>query len=175
MTDARISYVSQGEYLATRNQNETLSTVLGSCVAACLWDPVAFIGGMNHFLLPYAGAGADSISSRYGINAMEMLINNLLKLGADRKRLRAKLFGGATMSSNLADIGGLNARFAQSFLSTEGIPCDAASLGGTAARRVTFHPTSGHARQLIIQVADPARLPNHTPTHAATASDVVLF
>lgn len=172
MTDAHISYVSQGEYLASRDPNETLSTVLGSCVAACLWDPVALIGGMNHFLLPYAGA--DSVSSRYGINAMEMLINNLLKLGADRNRIRAKLFGGATMSSNLADIGGLNARFAQSFLSTEGIPCDAASLGGTAARRVTFHPTSGHARQLIIEVADPARLPGHAPTHA-TASNVVLF
>jgi chemotaxis protein CheD len=158
MTEARISYISQGAFLASRDANETLSTVLGSCVAACLWDPVASVGGMNHFLLP--NAGAEAVSSRYGINAMEMLINNLLQLGADRRRLRAKLFGGACMSRNLADIGGLNARFAQSFLSTEDIPCDAASLGGNFARRVTFHPTSGHARQLIIGTADPIPLSN---------------
>lgn len=170
MTETRISYVSQGEFRATRDPIETLSTVLGSCVAACLWDPVALIGGMNHFLLPNAGAGADVVSSRYGINAMEMLINNLLKLGADRRRLQAKLFGGASMSSNLADIGGLNARFAKSFLATEDIPCVAASLGGNSARRVTFHATTGHARQLIIEAADPIRLPP-----APTAPNVVLF
>ena len=175
MTAARISYVSQGEFRASPDPNETLSTVLGSCVAACLWDPIALIGGMNHFLLPNAGAGEDTISSRYGINAMEMLINNMLKLGADRRRIRAKLFGGASMSSNLADIGGLNARFAKSFLLTEDIPCVASSLGGTSARRITFHPTSGHARQLIIEAPDPVRMPTVAPSPAAVPSNVVLF
>ncbi len=177
MIDTRISYVSQGEFLTSKDPHETMSTVLGSCVAACLWDPVALIGGMNHFLLPNAGTGADAISSRYGINAMEMLINNLLKLGADRHRLRAKLFGGASMSSNLADIGGLNARFAKSFLATEDIPCVAASLGGNSARRITFHPTSGHARQLIVESPDPVRLPIPAAPNPAVAapSNVVLF
>lgn len=174
MNEARISYVSQGAFLASRDPNETLSTVLGSCVAACLWDPVALIGGMNHFLLPNAGAGADAVSSRYGINAMEMLINNLLNLGADRRRIRAKLFGGASMSGNLADIGGLNARFAKSFLATEDIPCDAASLGGTSARRITFHPTTGHARQLIVEAPDPVRLQTAASNPSARAN-VVLF
>ncbi len=175
MAQGRISYVSQGEYRATRDPLETLSTVLGSCVAACLWDPVALVGGMNHFLLPNAGTGADVLSSRYGINAMEMLINNLLKLGADRHRIRAKLFGGASMSSNLADIGGLNARFAKSFLATEDIPCVADSLGGTSARRITFHPSSGHARQLIIEAPDPIRLPTPAAPNPVHPSNVVLF
>lgn len=176
MTTARVSYVSQGEFLASRDPNETLSTVLGSCVAACLWDPVALIGGMNHFLLPNAGGAGDGVSSRYGINAMEMLINNMLKLGADRSRIRAKLFGGASMSSNLADIGGLNARFARSFLATEEIPCVAASLGGSSARRITFHPTTGQARQLIIEAPDPVRLPTPAPARPATVpQDVTLF
>ena len=165
-----ISYIAQGAFLASADPQETLSTVLGSCVAACLWDPIVAVGGMNHFLLPNAGNDADAVSSRYGINAMEMLINTLLKQGALRRRLRAKLFGGATMSSNLADIGGLNARFAKTFLANEDIPCVAESLGGDAARRVTFHPTTGHARQLLVAAQDPVRAPTPPPR-----PNVVLF
>lgn len=157
MNAPKVSYVSQGEFLASADPQETLSTVLGSCVAACLWDPVAQIGGMNHFLLPNAGGGNSNSSSRYGINAMEMLINQMLKLGAERRRIKAKLFGGASMSSNLGDIGGSNVRFAKTFLATEEIPCIAESLGGTSARRVTFHPVTGHARQLIVEAEDPVR------------------
>jgi len=81
---------------------------------------------------------------------MEILINALLKAGARRNRLQAKLFGGARLSATLGDIGQSNARFAREFLATEEIPCRAESLGGTNARRVLFRPTTGHVRQLLV-------------------------
>ena len=89
----RTSYIVQGEYRVSRDPSEVLSTVLGSCVAVCLWDPAAKVGGMNHFLLPAAPGQGDAKMLRYGAHAMEVLINEVLKLGARRKALQAKLFG----------------------------------------------------------------------------------
>jgi len=145
----RLLHVVQGEYHVTREPGVVLTTILGSCVATCLWDPVAAVGGMNHFLLP----GDDSNHGnevRYGVNAMELLINGLLAQGAVRGRLQAKLFGGAQVVAGLGDIGGKNAAFAQKFLATEGIPCVASSLRGEQARRVRFWPTTGRAGQLLL-------------------------
>lgn len=127
-----------------------MSTVLGSCVAVCLWDPEAAVGGMNHFLLPFGPELAGGGPVRYGVHAMEVLINALLKQRARRGNLRAKLFGGARITTNLGDIGAANARFAQEFLATEEIPCVAESLGGTSARRIMFRPSTGHVRQLLV-------------------------
>ena len=154
--------VLQGQALVSASAQEEFTTVLGSCVATCLFDPEARVGGMNHFLLPDAGP-ARGQQFRYGLYAMELLINGLLKRGASRQRLEAKLFGGAAMSDGLGNIGAANAAFAQRFLADEGIHCAAQSLGGRQARRIRFTPTTGQARQLLLQpdaiIAEPpARL-----------------
>lgn len=161
--DLTYIHVVQGEYSVSDRSDTVLTTILGSCVSTCIWDPVARVGGMNHFLLPDAGP-ARGQQFRYGLYAMELLINGLLKRGASRQRLEAKLFGGAAMSDGLGNIGAANAAFAQRFLADEGIHCAAQSLGGRQARRIRFTPTTGQARQLLLQpdaiIAEPpARLP----------------
>ena len=141
--------LTQGEYRASRDPI-VLSTILGSCVSVCLHDPGTGIGGMNHFLLPDGDCSRDANSERYGVNAMEQLINALLRLGARRTGLVAKAFGGANMSSRLAPIGDGNAAFTREFLATEGISCIAESFGGTNARRLLFWTDTGRAQQLLV-------------------------
>jgi chemotaxis protein CheD len=139
--------VTQGETYVTADANEVLTTVLGSCIAACIRDPLAGVGGMNHFLLAHGRAG-DANATRYGVNAMEMLINGLLQRGAARARLEAKLFGGASVIAGLSDVGAANAAFAERFLADEGIALVGGDVGGKRARRVQFWPVTGRARQL---------------------------
>lgn len=141
--------LTQGETHVTREPDEVLSTVLGSCIAACVRDPVARVGGMNHFLLP-EGDGRDRLASRYGVNAMELLINGILQLGGSRRRLEAKIFGGANVIPALSDIGRRNADFARNFLAAEGIVLIGEDVGGTAARRVRYWPESGRASRLVV-------------------------
>ncbi len=134
------------------------------------------IGGMNHFLLAQAQGPSAVKDNRYGVHAMEMLINGLLRAGARRDALRAKLFGGAKIAANLRDIGASNAEFAREFLRIEGIPCVAESLGGIQARRVTFVPTTGRARQLLIPndaVQEPVARP--LPVRPAATPAIELF
>ena len=172
----RTSYIVQGEYRVSRDPAEVLSTVLGSCVAVCLWDPGAQVGGMNHFLLPAAPGQGDAKMLRYGAHAMEVLINELLKMGARRLALQAKLFGGANVTDALGPIGKANATFALSYLGDEGIPCIAKSLGGTQARRIMFRPANGHVRQLIVEGAVPEQKPVPAPVRKPPGKDdVVLF
>lgn len=145
-------HVVQGDHaISTGDPGEMMTTVLGSCVAACIRDPQARIGGMNHFLLPGDSAQADDV--RYGVYAMEVLINALLTAGAKRHRLEAKLFGGGRMMQGLSDVGASNARFAKSFIENEGITYLGGSLGGDAARRIQFWPYDGYARQALIDGA----------------------
>jgi chemotaxis protein methyltransferase CheR len=135
-----------GEYFASREPTE-ISTVLGSCVAACLFDPVAGIGGMTHFLLP-SHATDPTVSARYGVHAMELLINEIMRVGGDRRRLQAKLFGGANVlhsGNSLLDVGKRNGEFARWFLENERIPVIAERLGGRNPVRVHFFPHSGKA------------------------------
>ena len=115
----RINIV-QGEYHVSGDQALSITTLLGSCVAACIHDPEAGVGGMNHFLLP-GDEATSPLVARHGVHLMELLINGLLKKGASRERLQAKLFGGARTMQGLGDIGASNARFAQDFLKREGI------------------------------------------------------
>jgi chemotaxis protein CheD len=169
--------VVQGEFRVTADPGVTLATLLGSCVAACIWDPgpagSGGPGGMNHFLLPrHEGAQTGTADTRYGVHAMELLINALLKAGARRNRLAAKLFGGARMSAGRLDIGAANADFARVYLATEGIPLRAESLGGQQARRVMFHPASGHVRQLLLPAAT---VPETLPAALPVSSEVVIF
>jgi chemotaxis protein CheD len=141
-------HVLQGEYQVACAENVVLATVLGSCVAACMRDPEASVGGMNHFLLPGDGGAHDG--ERYGAYLMELLINGLLKKGAQRERIEAKLFGGARMLEGLSDIGSQNAAFARNFLKDEGIRVIAENLGGVRRRRIEFFPISGRARQILL-------------------------
>lgn len=175
MNEDRIIYISQGEYKTSAQPGDVLSTVLGSCVAACIWDPVRALGGMNHFLLPASHDTGNARSLRYGAHAMEMLINDLLKQGAVRAALQAKLFGGANMASNLGDIGASNARFAKTYLETEGIPCLAESLGGTNARRVLFRPATGHVRQMLVVNTELVERPAPATPAPKPAAQVTLF
>lgn len=134
-----------GEFYCT-DQDEVIVTVLGSCVAACLLDPVSLVGGMNHFMLPVGkGQEDDSIfyAARYGVGAMEYLINGLLRMGAQRDRLVAKTFGGARVMQGLSDVGQQNIHFVRHFLNQEGIPIWSEDLGGTHPRKVYFFPSTG--------------------------------
>jgi chemotaxis protein CheD len=136
-----------GEYfVCTRDM--LLVTVLGSCVAACIRDVRLGIGGMNHFMLPDREAvGSSVIGARYGIYAMELLIGHLLKLGAQRGNLEAKVFGGGNVLPGMmqANIGHKNAAFVEGFLNAEKIRIVARDLADVHPRKVYFFPASGRA------------------------------
>lgn len=144
---AAVRNINQGECFVTGDAAQTLSTVLGSCVSACVRDEAAHVGGMNHFLLgEQSSAARDQFgaSARYGAFAMEQLINKVLSQGTGRKsNLRIKVFGGGNISASLSDIGAANVAFVRKFLADEGYQIAAEDLGGTFARRVLFHPESG--------------------------------
>ncbi len=135
-----------GEYFVT-NKDMMLVTVLGSCVAACIRDSRSGIGGMNHFMLPDAGGDSNNplnASARYGTYAMEILINQLLKLGAQRSNLEAKVFGGGNVieSMTITNIGQRNADFVLNFLKMEKIRVVAQDLVDIFPRKVYFFPKS---------------------------------
>jgi len=136
-----------GEYYVT-TRDMLIVTVLGSCVSVCLRDKVMGIGGMNHFMLPGNAsndAGPASNSARYGSYAMDILINHLLKLGAERKRLEAKVFGGGRVLSGFTvhQVGDRNAEFVMNYLRTEKIPIAAEDLLDVYPRKVYFFPGTG--------------------------------
>lgn len=135
-----------GQYHADREPC-TVYTMLGSCVATCLYDPVGRVGGMNHILLPgEADLDRFDLPARYGIQAMELLINRIMSLGGHRARLRAKVFGGARLLDSVCPdhaIGRKNIEFVLSFLEKEAIPVAAHDLGGDRSRRIYFHTDTG--------------------------------
>jgi chemotaxis protein CheD len=150
--EARALKVLPGEYLVT-GEDLMLVTVLGSCVCACLRDPLARVGGMNHFMLP-DGERSDGSPARYGAYAMEMLINELLKRGAARARLEAKVFGGGAVLASLnSGVGERNAAFVLRYLAAEGVPVLAQDLGDTCPRRVHYFPVSGRVMMLRLPSA----------------------
>lgn len=119
-----------------------IDTVLGSCIAACLYDPQAHIGGMNHFMLPEGIDANNPNSTRYGVHAMELLISDLMKLGASRSRFRAKVFGGGHVLRIRESAKGVpqrNIEFVRRFLQSEQIPIVKEDVGGYQPRRVLFH------------------------------------
>jgi chemotaxis protein CheD len=162
-------HIVQGQYHVTGDPHVMLTTTLGSCVAACLRDPLAGVGGMNHFLLP-EGDGADGPDAfRYGAHAMELLLNGLFAQGARRERLCAKLFGGARLADRFCDIGGQNITFARQFLDREGIGLDGGSVRGRHARRIQYWPVSGRARQLQLVRGEQAIFAAETAPRAPAA------
>ena len=171
-----------GEVASSRDPLE-IRTVLGSCIAACLFDPEEGIGGMNHFMLPdESGDGQDS--ARYGTHAMELLINQIMQLGGKRNRLKAKIFGGADVLSLAMpglSIGQRNVDFVQRFLDLEGIPIVAHRLRGNNGLRVHFFTETGRAlvaplNELAKQRIRMQEENYRTKTKPATRSDdVTLF
>lgn len=131
-----------GEYFVDQ-EDLLVMTTLGSCIAACLWDRVAKVGGMNHFMLP----GGDASSGRYGSYAMELLINEMMKRGARRETLEAKIFGGGQVIAGMdtMNIGERNTAFAVDYLKTERIPIVSRDVLGMYARKVCFLPATGKA------------------------------
>ncbi|HVY52018.1 MAG TPA: hypothetical protein VHA07_10730 [Devosia sp.] len=144
-----VTTIHQGDCLVGGEEDLTFSTVLGSCVSACVRDTEARVGGMNHFLLAEpSGAARDryGASARYGAFAMELLINKVLTRGTGRKaNLEIKLFGGGLINAALTDIGAKNIEFVHEFLDNEGYVVASEDVGGTFARRVMFKPWSGRA------------------------------
>lgn len=155
------SKILPGEYYVTR-RDMVLVTVLGSCVAACIRDKTNGIGGMNHFMLPkstHEKGGWLSASGRYGAYAMEVMINQILKQGAKRENLEAKLFGGGAVIKNMSamNVGDDNAKFALEYLRKERIPVIAEDLLGAHPRKVYFFPSTGK-----VLVKKLRSLPNDT-------------
>jgi chemotaxis protein CheD len=175
-----------GEYFVS-GDDIVLSTVLGSCVSACMWDRTARVGGMNHFMLP-GGSGhageADPIglAGRYGVFAMEQLINELIKRGARKTNLEAKLFGGGAVLKNFTaiNVGERNCEFVLDFLRTEGIRVASQDLLDVFPRRVAFFPVSGRALCRKLAQADASIVSaeqqyNARLNTAKVGGDVELF
>jgi chemotaxis protein CheD len=177
-----------GEYYVSRS-DEAISTVLGSCVSACVRDPTRGLGGMNHFMLPEdATVGPNDwldpvvgLATRYGSYAMESLINDLLKLGAARERLEIKLFGGGRILAAMTDVGGRNIEFIRNYMTLEGYRVAAEDLGGTQPRKVVYFPASGRARLRKLRPVENRIISHHEQLYLASlgkqaaGGDVELF
>lgn len=174
-----------GGLYASRNP-AIVETILGSCVAVCLYDAEAKIGGMNHILLPgKADMQFFDSSARYGINAMELLINRIMTLGGRRDRLLAKVFGGAHVLPSISlrnGMGAKNAEFVLEFLELEGFTVVSSDLGGFDTRRVYFHTDNGDVFLKRIPpvryldfVVQERRLVHRVRKEAHEVGDVTLF
>lgn len=147
-----VAKILPGEFYVSRNQ-EMIATTLGSCVSACIWDPMGKIGGMNHFMLPLTDQAKEDITwgnvasdaTRYGNYAMEHLINELLTHGGTRKNLKAKVFGGGKVLKQKNDVGAKNVAFVLEYLELEQIPIISQDLGDKYPRKIMFDPISGRA------------------------------
>ncbi|KPH60002.1 chemotaxis protein CheD [Pseudoalteromonas porphyrae] len=143
-----VAKVLPGEFYVSKN-DELITTVLGSCIAACVYDEQVGVGGMNHFMLPIEKGqeltNAHSLNCRYGNWAMEFLINEVLKNGASRANLKIKLFGGGQIIRTMTDIGLGNISFAQAYVQEEGLRLVSQDVGGPWPRKVVFHPQTGKA------------------------------
>lgn len=180
-----VTTVHQGDCHVSRD-DVTFSTVLGSCVSACIRDRVANVGGMNHFLLAeQSGSAKDryGASARYGAFAMEQLINKVLTSGTGNKaNLDIKVFGGGNINSALNDVGAKNIEFVHEFLSAEGYRIAGEDMGGTYARRVLFKPQSGRVFVKRLDsmasgqiVRDELELAGRQKIAPAPADDIELF
>ncbi len=173
-----VTTVHQGECLVSHRADLTYSTVLGSCISACVRDLVANVGGMNHFLLAeQSGSARDryGASARYGAFAMEELINKVLSRGTGAKaNLEIKVFGGGKINAVLDDVGAKNIDFVREFLADEGYLTFKEDVGGSYARRVLFKPHSGRAFVKRLESSANASIARELvaarKTHGAAAS-----
>ena len=183
-----VTTVHQGDCLVGGEQDLTFSTILGSCIAACIRDVEARVGGMNHFLLAEPSGSAKDrygASARYGAFAMEQLINKVLNRGSGRKaNLEIKVFGGGLINTALTDVGAKNIEFVRQFLADEGYALAGEDVGGAFARRVMFKPHSGRAFVKRLDSDAGANVAREelsivrkrvTPKAAPVADDIELF
>jgi chemotaxis protein CheD len=183
----RTKRIHPGEYYVTA-ADESITTVLGSCISACIRDPAAAVGGMNHFMLPDDGGSADrwmdpsaGLATRYGSYAMESLMNDLMKRGARRERLEIKLFGGAQILASSRSIGQRNIEFIQTFLSIEGLRAVAEDLGDIYPRTIVYSPGTGKVNVKRLRPLDATAIAAREKTYMAEIAgrpqegDVELF
>jgi chemotaxis protein CheD len=183
-----VTTIHQGDCMVGADEDLTYSTILGSCVSACVRDVEARVGGMNHFLLAEpSGHSADryGASARYGAFAMEQLINKVLTRGTGKKsNLEIKVFGGGLINTALTDVGAKNIAFVREFLSDEGYVIAGEDVGGTFARRVMFKPHSGRAFVKRLDAAAGASVAREeltivsrrvAPKPTSAADDIELF
>lgn len=149
LAQENLIHIIQGQFRIAGTPSDVIATLLGSCVAACLRDPMLGIGGMNHFLLPGSAPDA-SRNVKYGAHSMEELVNALLRRGAQRHRIEAQLFGGANVLRGLGRIGDANAEFARRYIRDEGFALVRQDLGGDRGRRLRFSPATGTARVELV-------------------------
>ena len=183
-----VTTIHQGDCLVGGEEDLTFSTILGSCISACIRDVEAKVGGMNHFLLAEPSGSAKDrygASARYGAFAMEQLINKVLNRGSGRKgNLEIKVFGGGLINSALTDVGAKNIEFVREFLHNEGYSLAGEDVGGAFARRVMFKPNSGRAFVKRLDSDAGANVAREelsivrtrvTPKPAPPADDIELF
>lgn len=179
--------VSPGDHYVTNEPGEMVVTLLGSCVAACARDTVTGVGGLNHFLLPsgdlHDRSQGNDEAMRFGDYAMEMLLNTIYRKGGQRGRIEFKIFGGARVlgGQTMLKIGEQNINFVERFLRTEGFPIVGRSVGGTAPRRLRFHPATGRAfvqeldRTSAVSITNEEESYRSKIARRAPAGDVEFF
>lgn len=171
--------ITVGEVFASA-EPRAVRTLLGSCIATCLYDPVARVGGMNHFLLP-SGGDEEPTSARFGVHAMELLINAIMRAGGDRRRLEAKIFGGSHVIDMKSSVAVKNVEFVRRFLATENITITAELVGGDAPLDVCLFTATGKvlARRLqgtaALSVVAAESQWVRKPVRATADSGIVLF
>jgi len=145
--DTIVHKIREGGCCVLENSDHLIMTTLGSCISVCIYDPNVRVGGMNHFLLPEENQGANknSYSMRYGNNAMETLINEILKRGGQRSSLILKAFGAGSVINIKANIGIQNQAFLKKYVADERLTMETCDLGGNYPRLVVFYPSSGKA------------------------------
>ena len=166
------SYVVQvlpGELHVTR-EDVVITTILGSCVSACLRDRERGIGGINHFMLPNAVRGDDAASARYGVYALECLVNQVLGSRGARKSLEVKVFGGGRVIEGTGDVGKWNIALVREFLANENLAIAAEDMGDRYARRVRYWPRTGRAQIQRIPMARAGTVVANEERAAATAA-----
>ena len=177
-------FVMPGQHYVQRSGLGAICTLLGSCVSACIRDTSSEAGGLNHFLLPAGSESEKSLkSARYGVHAMELLINDLIKGGSRKCNLVAKVFGGANVISTTSNqsVGMQNGAFVKEYLQSESIPILAEDLGGERARRIYFFPATGRVSVLNVSPAmndeleKKERILRFSATAAPSAGNVELF
>ena len=182
-----VAKILPGEYYVTQH-SEMISTVLGSCISVCVYDTVARVGGMNHFMLPASGSQSEwdgtavNKCTRYGNFAMEKLINDILCNGGRRNKLQFKIFGGGDVMSGLSNVGEQNITFVKNFLKNEGYRWEAEDVGENCPRKINFFPLSGKVklkRMAAGECSDVIRqeekLSKTPDTEAQTGGDLELF
>jgi chemotaxis protein CheD len=182
--DAWVVKVFPGEFYVTGKGDEVIVTVLGSCVSACIRDPLLGIGGMNHFMLPQSHSGrwgADAEPTRFGNFAMEKLINELIKAGAKRERMEIKVFGGGNVTDSTQAIGTQNSDFVMRYLDAEGLGCAARDLGGDHPRRIHYYPKTGRVIRRLLVTSEFATIARDESDYASrlsstkTSGEIELF